>query len=144
MTMPQPFSHVLPDIILTRHDVDRLTALLHHRDAAHPYIVQQLDEELARAHIVPSELVPADVVTMNSRVRFEDLTAGTTREITLVFPEDASTPEGRVSVLSPLGSALLGLRVGESIAWPWPSGRLRRYRVVEITYQPEAAGHYHL
>lgn len=81
---------------------------------------------------------------MNSRVRYMDELAGVTREITLVYPHDASRYESRVSVLSPVGSALLGLRVGQTIEWPMVSGRPGRFRVLALPYQPESAGHYHL
>jgi regulator of nucleoside diphosphate kinase len=77
---------------------------------------------------------------MNSRVRFVDEGSGVESEITLVFPGQADVESNRISVLAPVGSALLGLSVGDTIDWPLPTGRSRRLRVVAITYQPEAAG----
>ena len=97
-----------------------------------------LAAELENAEIVAAGRVPPDVVTMNSRVSFEDATTGESREITIVFPQDADVPQGKVSVLAPVGTALLGLTEGESIVWPFPDGGSRCLRVLEITFQPEA------
>jgi len=114
---------------------DRDLALLRRwRDHAH------LESELERAHIVGADQVPPDVVTMNSRVLFEDTATGKTTEVTIVFPQDADLREGRISVLAPVGTALLGLAEGDSIVWPFPDGSSRCLRVVAVTFQPEAAG----
>jgi regulator of nucleoside diphosphate kinase len=80
---------------------------------------------------------------MNSQIVYEDCATGARREVHLVYPRDADAARGRISVLAPVGSALLGLRVGQQIAWKLPSG-VRCIRVVEIRYQPEAQGHFHL
>ena len=101
-----------------------------------------LDAELANAIVVDSREIRADVVTMNSTVIFEEEGSGQRREMTLVFPRDADPEQGRISILAPVGSALLGLAVGESIDWPLPGGKHRRFRIVEVVYQPEAAGDY--
>jgi hypothetical protein len=77
---------------------------------------------------------------MNSRVRFEDLETREQLEVTLVYPRDADVDDRRTSVLAPVGGALLGLAVGESITWPLPGGKDRHLRVIGVTYQPEAAG----
>jgi regulator of nucleoside diphosphate kinase len=99
-----------------------------------------LREEIERAEIVEPEAVPETVVTMNSVVRFVDTESGRESEIKLVFPGHADVESNRISVLAPIGSALLGLSVGDSIDWPLPNDRKRRLRVVALTYQPEAAG----
>ena len=117
-------------IIIT--DLD-LAHLDHLRDAVH------LAPELDRADIVASLSVPPDVVTMYSRVAFEDETTGQSRVVTIVYPQDADASEGKISVMAPVGSALLGLSVGQSIEWCFPDGRPRTLRVVELLYQPEAA-----
>ena len=117
-------------IIIT--DLD-LAHLDHLRDAVH------LAPELDRADIVTSLSVPPDVVTMYSRVAFEDETTGQSRVVTIVYPQDADASEGKISVMAPVGSALLGLSVGQSIEWCFPDGRPRTLRVVELLYQPEAA-----
>ena len=119
-------------IIISGLDWPRLRSL-----AGHP----ELKSELENAVVVDSRSVPADVVTMNSRVRFEDESSGEMRDITIVFPQSAQASEGRVSVLAPVGTALLGLSVGQSIAWPFPDGSTRTLRVVALLYQPEAEQH---
>ena len=96
-----------------------------------------LAAELENAEIVAAGCVPPGVVTMNSRVLFEDVTTGESREITIVFPQDADVLRGNVSVLAPVGTALLGLTEGESIVWPFPDGSSRCLRVLKITFQPE-------
>jgi regulator of nucleoside diphosphate kinase len=94
-----------------------------------------LQRELERAVIVSDEALPADVVIMNSRVAYTDETTGLRRLVTIVWPEEANGSEGRVSVLAPVGSALLGLSAGQAIEWPFPDGP-RRLRVDEVLSQP--------
>jgi regulator of nucleoside diphosphate kinase len=127
----------LPQIYLTQPDMDRLLALV---DAYPGKRFESLEAELLRASVVPREKIPPDVVTMNSRVRFENERTGERREITLVYPGSADIDEGKISILTPVGTALLGLRVGQSIDWELPSGEKQRYRIVAVPYQPEAAG----
>ena len=97
-----------------------------------------LEEELDRARIVSAGRVPADVVTMNSRVRMTDLGTGKEMTYTLVFPREADFSQGKISVLAPIGTAILGYRAGDVIEWNVPGGR-RKFRVEEILHQPEAA-----
>lgn len=118
-------------IVVTDRDLALLRLLHQH---AH------LASELERADVVASRDVPPDVVTMNSRVVFEDVTTGKTTEVTIVFPHDADVQRGKVSVLAPVGTALLGLAEGDSIVWPFPDGSSRCLRVVAVTFQPEAEG----
>ena len=96
---------------------------------------QQFERELVRAVVVPRDEIPADIVTMNSRVVFEDETTGERREITLVYPKQADIASGKVSVLVPVGTALLGVRIGQSIDWELPNGAKHRYKVVAIPFQ---------
>ena len=117
-------------ITITDLDLARLGNL---KDAAH------LAPELDRADIVPFRAVAPDVVTMNSRVAFEDETTREFRIVTIVYPDEADASEGKISVMAPVGSALLGLSVGQSIEWCFPDGRPRILRVVDLLYQPEAA-----
>jgi len=126
-------------IIVSELDFARLTRLLEQHDPA----TEALESELERAVIVRPSAVPDNVVTMNSEVEYEDTETGTRRVVRVVYPRDADASRGWISVLAPVGSALLGLRVGQSIRWPLPSGP-RNIRVVEIRYQPEAAGDFHL
>ena len=126
-------------IIVNELDFSRLTRLLEQHDASG----NALEAELGRAILVRPSAVPKDVVTMNSDVEYEDEDTSTRRVVRIVYPRDADAERGRVSVLAPIGSALLGLRIGQSIRWPLPDGP-RRLRVLAIPYQPEAAGHHHL
>jgi regulator of nucleoside diphosphate kinase len=127
----------LPQIYLTQNDLDRLLKLV---EAQPGKRFEKLESELVRANVVPREKIPEDVVTMNSRVIFENETTRERREITLVYPGSADIDAGRISVLVPIGTALLGLRVGQSIDWELPGGEKQRYRIVEVPFQPEAAG----
>ena len=103
---------------------------------------EALRAELDRAEVREPRDMPADVITMNSTARFVDEAGGDEHEMTLVYPRDAGAP-GTVSVLAPVGSALLGLRVGQRIDWVGPGGRPLRLRVLSIAYQPEAAREFH-
>src|SRR5690349_19071854 len=103
----------------------------------------RLEQEVARAEIISPRQAPGDLVTMNSKVRLTDLDTGESLVYTLVFPHDADYKEGRISILAPLGTALLGFQVGDVVEWRMPAGA-RKLRIDEILYQPEAAGHYHL
>lgn len=128
----------LPRIVLSRFDHERLERLLH-KVGPRPDL-DALREEIERAEVVEPEAIPSNVVTMNSVVRFVDEDSGSESEVRLVFPGHADVESNRISVLAPIGSALLGLSVGDSINWPVPNARSRRLRVVAVTYQPEAAG----
>lgn len=103
-----------------------------------------LADELERTEVVPADRIAGNVVTMNSRVVFRDEETGETREASLVYPAESDPEKGRISVLAPIGSALLGLAVGQTIDWPLPRDRTKRLRIVEIVYQPEEAGELHL
>ncbi|MCB5186607.1 nucleoside diphosphate kinase regulator [Methylobacillus caricis] len=105
--------------------------------------LSKLEEELARSEEVAAEQVAADVVTMNSRVLLRDEASGHDMLCTLVFPADANASENRISVVAPLGTAILGYRVGDVVNWAMPGG-VRQYKILEISYQPEAAGDFHL
>lgn len=129
-----------PEIIITNTDLQRLLPLLVHADSP---AAESLDEELQRAAIVEQRDVPADVVTMNSEVVYEDCATRARRCVRIVYPAEVDSSRGHVSVLAPIGSALLGLRVNQVIEWQVPTGT-KRIRVVEIRYQPEAAGDFDL
>jgi regulator of nucleoside diphosphate kinase len=127
------------DRVLTELDAVRLERLF--GNAAGPSAAEALTDS---ATVVPSREVPADVVTMYSTVVLEGTEAGdaAARQITLCYPPDADPARGRVSVLSPLGLALLGLRVGDAALWQTPHGERRGARVAALIYQPEASGDY--
>ncbi len=133
-----------PDIRITRIDKARLqqliTAAQGRREAEDP-MLRMLEVEVERAIVLPPQQVPADVVTMNSkaRLRLNDQVA----EVALVYPEHADRASQSVSVLSPLGTAVLGFREGDVIDWPGAEGHLTIH-IEKVLYQPEAAGHFHL
>jgi regulator of nucleoside diphosphate kinase len=130
-------------ITISSFDKKRLLGLIEEweadpHDRAH---IDDLAEELERANVLEPQAIPGDVVTMNSRLLLTDADTGEQKRITIVFPGMANADEGKISVLAPLGTALLGYRVGELVEWNVPSG-LRRFQIDAIEYQPEAAGEY--
>ena len=133
-------------IYLTDFDLKRLKKLLQTSsktgERKNSYL-EQLRKEVEKAVVVPSEDIPKDVITMNSKVSLIDLESMKELVYTLVFPEDADSLSGKISVLAPVGTALLGYRVGDVIEWDVPAGK-RRLKVKEILYQPEASGDYSL
>jgi regulator of nucleoside diphosphate kinase len=128
-------------IVITKSDFDNLERLVSSlrgvrgHDAHH---IEALEQELEKAIIVDTAEVPRDVVTMNSRVRVRDLKTRVDFVWSIVFPQAASAEGNRVSVLAPIGTALLGYRAGDTIVWQVPSGT-RQLRILEVEYQPEAA-----
>lgn len=124
-----------PDITVSTADLDRLEGLLGALRAGAPEIADGLRSELDRARIVEPEDMPADVVTMNSTVRFADEETGKEFQRTLCYPEEATGGSDKVSILAPLGSALLGLSVGQRIDWPVPGGRTARIRILDVVSQ---------
>lgn len=131
-----------PALTLSRLDVERLERLLETPALAALPVADALQQEMARAHIVAPEDVPAHVVTMNSTVLCREEGSGREHRFTLAYPRDANATADKVSVLAPVGAALLGLSVGQSIDWPAPEGMLSLH-VLGIPYQPEAAGDFH-
>jgi regulator of nucleoside diphosphate kinase len=134
-------------IYITEIDRQRLEKLIEiasqRDDAVNREYLRKLGHELDMAETVAPAEVPADVITMRSKVRLRDLNSGEEMIYTLVFPTEADSGNGKISVLAPIGTAMLGYRVGSVIEWQVPSG-LRRIKVEEILYQPEAAGDYNL
>ena len=135
-----------PDIYITKFDLQRLGRYF----AGHGFAssrdrmnAQLLYKELYRGKLVESVDIPPDVVTMNSKVRLRDLETKAAMVYTLVFPDEANIEEGKISVLSPVGMAILGYSTGDEIEWKVPKGT-RRLLIEEVLYQPEAMGHYHL
>ncbi len=133
-------------IYITDFDMERLRKLLEgtkkwsQRDREY---LEKLQEELDRAIVVSSKDVPGDVVTMNAQVRVRDLDSGVEKVFRLVFPADADYEQGKVSILAPIGTALIGYRAGDTVEWKVPAG-VRRLKITAVLYQPEAAGDYHL
>jgi len=126
-------------IQVTEQDMARLSDLLEvYRGGRSAEACDALESELLRARVVGAGEIAADVVTMHSRVRFRDLDSGEMHEVTLVYPHEADIGDRRISVLAPIGTALLGLAVGQSIAWTLPAGR-HRLQVLAVLEQPDAA-----
>ena len=103
--------------------------------------LKNLAAELSNAIILEPEEIPPDVITMTSRVRFMDVEEDEELVFSLVYPEDSDTSQGKLSILAPIGTALLGYRVGDEVRWKVPAG-LKKFRIEEIIYQPEANGDY--
>lgn len=108
-----------------------------------PVFIRDLEDELRRAHVVPPENVPPYVVTMNSRFKLIYTDTGKEKSYTLAFPSEADLEEGKLSILSDLGVAILGYSVGDTIEWEFPEG-LKRIRIDMIGFQPEATKLYEL
>lgn len=131
-------------IYITHADRERLIKLIQKEQEFNPrnrQYLKQLKQELERATIVDSSEVPRDIITMNSKVRLRDLDTDDEMEYTLVYPEDAKLSEGKISVLAPVGTAILGYREGDIVEWKIPDGVVR-LKVEKLLYQPEAAGNY--
>lgn len=133
----------LPPVIMSSLDIERLERLLETHELAGTPAATALQNEMDRADVIDPSDMPPDIVTMNSCLTCLTQEDGTEREITLVYPDQADMGAGRVSVLAPVGTALLGLRKGQSIQWPAPDGKPLTLLVTGIRYQPEAAGDLH-
>ena len=129
-----------PTIIINDLDAERIDRLLEQPAYADLPIADALNAELDRAQMCSPETMPHDVVTMNSRVKFRDLSAGEIRVRTLVYPAAMTDSSTQLSVMAPVGAALLGVRVGDTIHWELPGGVSTHLEVLELEYQPEAAG----
>lgn len=130
-----------PNIIVSSLDLERLEALADALPAGHSAGSALLDE-LGRADVRAPQDMPPDVVTMNSTVRFAIEGANEERCLTLAYPKDMGQVADAISILTPVGTALLGLAVGDRISWPRPDGQLAQVRLLEVLYQPERAGDY--
>ena len=129
-------------IVITQTDFPRLTQLLASgfaRAIGPREYLDALRDELHRASIVPPDNVPEGTVTMNSRVQLRDLDTGELETYTLVYPHTANIAENRLSVLAPVGTAILGYSVGDVVRWRVPDG-IRRLRIEHVLDQPEKAG----
>ncbi len=132
-----------PEIIISSLDADRLYTLMESLPANSFAGEKELEAELARASIVEPHEVPATVVTMNSTVNFVVESTGEEFTLTLVYPKNIDSIGDKISILAPVGSALLGLSQGDQIEWPKPGGGLVTVNIKEVTYQPERAGELH-
>ncbi len=132
-----------PHVVLTSQDLDRLEALLESLPSNALPGKEELRNELDRAEIVEPEQIPPSVVTMNSTVRFRIDSSGEDFCLTLVYPKDVDGSGDKISILAPVGGALLGLSTGDEIEWPRPGGGTIKVRIVEVVYQPEREGKFY-
>lgn len=121
-----------PRITLSRDDYERLSALVKSAMISAPDVAEILAGEIARAHVLAAGRCPQDVVSMNSEVAFRDEKTGRIQTMRLVYPPESDVSKGRLSVLTPVGAALIGVRVGESISWETPAGEVRTLTVLSV------------
>ena len=132
-----------PNIVLSALDVERIEKLLDNTVGLDEKIEDNLLSELERGDIVDAQDVPGNVVTMNSTVRFSVSSSQEDFRLTLVYPKDMTDDGTTISILAPVGSAMLGLKEGDKIEWPNASGNAMQVRIEEVVYQPDRAGEYH-
>jgi regulator of nucleoside diphosphate kinase len=133
---------MIPEFIsLTESDFSRLLSLTKEEQNEE---ARKLEVEIERAQVLSIPDIPDDLVTMNSHFTYFDLSENRASEMTLVYPHQADSKSRFISVLAPLGAAFLGLREGEEIEWNFPQGKTKRLRVLNVLYQPEASGDFHL
>ncbi|NLB34424.1 MAG: nucleoside diphosphate kinase regulator [Elusimicrobia bacterium] len=133
-------------IYITRLDFDRLSRLVmvaSEYTYKAPEYIKALKKELDRASIMEAESIPKNVVTMNSKLRLRDIDNDEEMIYTLVFPEDASAEDGMISIISPVGTAILGYSEGDIVEWPIPTG-VCHIKIEEILFQPETSGNYNI
>ena len=131
-------------LILNKRDCVRLRQVINdsHYQGNNQYI-KNLEAELSDAMLLEPEKIPPDVITMNTKVSFIETYDAEEFVYTIVYPEDADIEEGKISILAPIGTALLGYRVGDEITWKVPAG-IKKFRIEKIIYQPESNGDYHI
>ena len=133
-------------IYITDNDMKRLRELIkvaREFDNEDKKYLRELEDELNKGEVINSRDVPHDVITMNSKIRLRDINTQKDMVYWLVFPDDSNADQGKISILAPIGTALLGYKVGDIIKWKVPAG-VTKLKVEEILYQPEAAGDYRL
>jgi regulator of nucleoside diphosphate kinase len=133
----------LPDIIISSLDLERLEALVGSDSVSDVLRKLNLEEELERATVVDSRHIPENVVSMNSTIQLSISSSEAPFYLTLVYPRDVKEDGSTLSILSPIGTALLGMKQGDEIYWPNPGGKNIKVRIENILYQPERAGDYH-
>ncbi len=125
-----------PAIHISESDCDRIVNLATTLEVRAPELARLLIGEVDRAKVYPEGKLPGDVVALGSEVEFLDESSGKTRRVRLVLPAEADIESGRISILTPVGAGLIGLRAGQSIDWPCPDGRPRVLRIVEVEQAP--------
>ena len=117
-------------IVITNDDYEKICTILKY---AKPEVAELLEDELERARIVSKSDLPPETVSMNSRIHFLDNQTGKDFVATLVYPNDANIDENKISVLAPIGAALIGLKVGQTIDWPLPNGSVKKIKVISVS-----------
>ena len=130
-----------PARVMTELDHIRISKLLQ-RSGTLPEMEAEVDDLIHSAELISSYQVPADLVTMYSQVMIADGQTGQQRKLTLCYPQDADPVAGFVSVLSPVGASLLGLKKDQTASWPTPDGGTATAKILEILFQPEESGDY--
>lgn len=131
-----------PSIFLTTKDVEKLRDLIreaYHTEYRGSNYLKLLAGEIEKASVVQPDQIPSNVITLNSKVRLVDQQTNEEMIYSLVFPEDADPSQGKISILAPIGTAMLGYKVGDTFEWDTPGGK-RIICVEKILYQPEASG----
>ena len=131
------------EIYITKYDMERLRSVIEIYNGKDAPYLERLEEELDRAKIVDPQEIPSDVIMMNSVVRIKNMDTGEEKALILVFPGKANATANAVSILAPIGTALIGYREGANIEWEVPAGT-KRLQIVEVVYQPERLGNYDL
>lgn len=121
-------------LVISTLDYQQLMHLIEKNDSP---AADSLDQEISRAKIIETKKLPKDVVAMNSVATFIDLDSAEEKTVQLVYPQDADVSQLKISVLSPVGSALIGLKIGGTIEWPVPQGKVRRLKVTSVAQQQE-------
>ncbi|MCG7361457.1 nucleoside diphosphate kinase regulator [Roseomonas sp. ACRSG] len=129
-----------PPVMLSTTDADRLSSLAASAARRSPEVAQRLLAEIDRADLLPPDELPPDVVAMYSYVEYRDEGTGAARQVQLVYPHEADIAQGRISVLTLVGAALLGLRAGQAILWPKQDGQERRLTILRVSPQSLAPG----
>jgi len=133
-------------IYITDSDIKRLSELIkvaREFGKEDEIYLRDLEEELNRSKVVESKAIPENIITMNSKIRIRNLDTNEEMIFQLVFPDDADSSQEKISILAPIGTAVIGYKVDDIIEWKIPVG-IARLKIEEILYQPEAAGDYHL
>lgn len=132
-----------PKITISSLDVERIEDMIDSLGDESIPGIDELLKEIERAEIVDPEKMPNNIVTMNSKVTFQEVNSGKTFSMTLIYPKDQLPDEETISILAPIGSALLGLKEDDQIEWPKPGGGSLLVKIIEVIYQPEREGLYY-
>lgn len=131
--------------LITINDYQRLSGLIKFAalETQMPDVINRLHSKFRAAKMLPQDRILNNVITMNSRVLLKEITNAREAEVTVTYPQEADGREGKISIFSPIGLALLGRQAGDIVSWKTPNGT-GRFEIVKIIYQPEAFGHYYL